>query len=121
MDQRLFVYGTLRKPPVQLEVIGRLTPGAPDRLVGWTLDAVEIVNPEVLRISEQTIHYIARRTQDPTDAIEGEVLMLTEEELLRIDPYEADNYVRSSVVLESGTTAWFYCRPEDALVPCDPL
>ncbi len=116
MDQRLFVYGTLRKPSVQLQVIGRETPGTPDTLIGWTLDAVEIVNPDVLRISEQAVHFIARRTQLPEDSIDGEILMVSQEELERIDPYEADNYVRSSVVLASGATAWFYCRPEDSII-----
>jgi aminoglycoside 6'-N-acetyltransferase len=107
----LFSYGTLRQPEVQRANYGRLLEGAPDTLRGYRLAALEISDPEVVRISGKAVHTIARRTGDPKDEVEGMVFRLGEEELAATDRYEVDVYARVEAELASGTRAWVYVGP----------
>ena len=47
-------------------------------------------------------------TKDSTGAVVGTVFELTEEELMKADRYEPDNYKRVLIVLASGKQAWVY-------------
>lgn len=105
---QLFVYGTLRLPQVQREVIGRLVPGRPALLPGWRLAEQVIDDPSVVGLSGQAVHPIAVPSADPTDEIAGECLELTAAELLAVDDYEVSAYQRVRVTVADGTSAWFY-------------
>jgi hypothetical protein len=105
---RLFSYGTLQLPQVQLATYGRLLDGSGDRLYGYRLAPIEIDDPEVVRLSGKAVHSIARATGDPADAIAGVVFLLTPDELAATDAYEADGYARVETQLESGTAAFVY-------------
>jgi len=48
---RLFSYGTLQDPAVQLANFGRRLGGQPDALPGFRRDLIEIIDPAVLRTS----------------------------------------------------------------------
>jgi gamma-glutamylcyclotransferase (GGCT)/AIG2-like uncharacterized protein YtfP len=104
----LFSYGTLRNPAVQRSTFGRELTGRDDRIVGFRLDQLEITDPHVLAVSGQTHHPILTATGDPADTVDGGVLEVTDEELLRADTYEVDDYRRVEVPLASGGTAWVY-------------
>jgi gamma-glutamyl AIG2-like cyclotransferase len=104
----LFSYGTLQQPQVQLANYGRLLDGQSDALLGYRLVALEITDPEVVRISGKATHTIARATGDPADRIPGMVFMLTQAELAATDAYETGAYARVEVTLESGRTASVY-------------
>jgi gamma-glutamylcyclotransferase (GGCT)/AIG2-like uncharacterized protein YtfP len=105
---RLFSYGTLRQPEVQLANYSRLLEGEPDVLVGYRLVPLAISDPQVIRISGKPVHSIARSSGDPADRIPGVVFTLSEEELAATDVYEVDAYARIEVTLESGRMAWVY-------------
>lgn len=93
----LFTYGTLQKPEVQLQIIGRIINGQSDMLRGYRMD----------KIGDEGVFYpIIYKTRN--DTIQGTVLKLTEEELAKTDFYEGPLYQRSEVILESGTKAWVY-------------
>lgn len=108
---RLFSYGTLQKPKVQLATYGRQLEGSTDALRGYRLAPLRIDNPGVVRLSGKPVHMIARATGDDADRIDGILFLLTEEELARTDAYEVKDYTRIEVVLESGETAFVYAGP----------
>lgn len=107
MTHRLFSYGTLRQSDVQTVLFGRAVPTVDDVLPGHRLDWVAITDPEVIAISGSDRHPILRRgSQD--DSVEGSYLQLDDDELATADDYEVDDYVRTSVTLASGVSAWVY-------------
>jgi gamma-glutamylcyclotransferase (GGCT)/AIG2-like uncharacterized protein YtfP len=107
----LFSYGTLRQPEVQLATFGRLLDGVPDAVVGYRLETITIADPAVVATSGSDRHP-ALRPSDDAAAVEGTVFAVTEEELAAADDYEVDDYVRVSVPLRSGGSAWVYVFAE---------
>lgn len=108
VEERLFTYGTLQLPEVQLDTFGRIVPGDPDVLPGFTVDYVEIEDARVVDVSGLSVHPVLRATGNPLDKVVGKVLYLTEAELEAADEYEVSLYRRISVTLASGCTAWVY-------------
>ena len=107
-NERLFSYGTLRLPAVQLATFGRLLEGRPDAILGYRVEQLTITDPYVLATSGQEQHPVLVAADDPTAAVEGSVLELTAEELQAADEYEVDDYTRVAAPLRSGGTAWAY-------------
>lgn len=108
--ERLFSYGTLQQENVQLATFGRLLKGAPDALVGFKQELVEITDPDVLAKSGKRFHPIVMRSGVDSDRIEGTVFEITVEELAAADRYEVDDYERIAVTLASGSGAWVYVQ-----------
>ncbi len=104
----LFVYGTLKDPKVQKEIIGRLVEERPAVLSGFIKKEVKIVNESALRVSNIETHPIIVRSNDENDSVEGMVLSVSGEELLQIDTYEDEAYQRQKVRLQNGERAWVY-------------
>lgn len=99
MDELLFVYGSLRDPNVQSEIIGRLVEGTPDMLLGYgksTVKVRDIVYPILI--------------PESGGVIDGEILRLTKDELDKVDIYETKAYRRVKVKLKSGTDVWVYLK-----------
>jgi len=109
--ERLFSYGTLQLPAVQQANFGRFLEGAPDALVGFKLERLEIVDADVLNLSGERYHLIAVPTGRSEDRVQGVVFAVTPDELTAADAYEVDDYVRVETVLDSGLTAWVYVKP----------
>ena len=107
-DQLLFTYGTLQDAEVQLDTFGRLVAGEPDALPGYTVDYVEIEDHRVVDLSGLTVHPVVRPTGNPRDKVVGKAMWVTGGELDAADEYEVSLYVRVSVTLASGRTAWVY-------------
>ena len=105
---RLFSYGTLRLPSVQIEHFGRELAGVPDALPGHRQEWVTITDPAVVAASGTDRHPIVVPTGDPADRVEGTVLTITTAELAAADRYEVDDYRRTRVRLVSGTESWVY-------------
>lgn len=108
--ERLFSYGTLQLPEVQQANFGRLLVGAPDALVGFKLERLEVTDPDVVTLSGERYHLIAVRTGSHEDRAPGVVFAVTGDELLAADAYEVDDYVRVETVLASGLRAWVYVK-----------
>ncbi|RJQ34209.1 gamma-glutamylcyclotransferase [Candidatus Parcubacteria bacterium] len=97
--ERLFVYGTLRRPSVQKTVFGRTTRGVPDMLRRYRRSILTI----------KSIPYpVAVRSR--SGRIQGSVLEVAKRELKKIDRYETRAYKRKRLVLESGVLAWVFVR-----------
>lgn len=105
---RLFSYGTLQLPEVQIANYGRWLDGEPDALIGYRLVPLEIDDPDVVRISGKAVHSIACASGDPDDRVAGTAYLLTDAELEATDAYETDAYIRAEATLESGRTALVY-------------
>ncbi|MBL7260116.1 gamma-glutamylcyclotransferase family protein [Paractinoplanes lichenicola] len=104
----LFSYGTLRYPAVQQATFGRELVTRPDSIAGFRLELLQITDPAVIAVSGDTHHPILRATGNPADTVDGAVLDLTDDDLLRADEYEVDDYKRVEAPLASGATAWVY-------------
>lgn len=104
----LFSYGTLQNTNVQLETFGRQLIGSKDKLPGYKLSQLEIVDEKVLAVSQQKFHPIVIKTDNPADKVAGSVLEITKEELAQADAYEVEDYKRVLATCESGAKAWVY-------------
>ncbi|WP_223198428.1 gamma-glutamylcyclotransferase family protein [Solihabitans fulvus] len=110
---RLFSYGTLQQPEVQLSNFGRLLNGGPDALPGYRTDWVTITDPDVIAASGSDRHPIVVSTGDIGDLVAGTVFVITATELAAADDYEVDDYRRVLVRLDSGIEAWVYLAADD--------
>ncbi|MEZ5956252.1 MAG: gamma-glutamylcyclotransferase family protein [Hyphomonadaceae bacterium] len=108
--ERLFSYGTLQQENVQLATFGRLLQGAPDALVGFKQDLVEITDPDVLAKSGERFHPIVAQSGNDADRVAGTVFEITAAELAAADAYEVADYKRVNARLASGSTAWVYVK-----------
>ena len=108
-DVRLFSYGTLRQPEVQLATFGRRLDGHPDAVTGYRVDTVTITDPGVVATSGSDRHPVLVAAGDPGAAVEGTVLAITARELVAADAYEVDAYERVEVPLRlhnAGADPW---------------
>lgn len=95
----LFAYGTLKDPDVQKRVIGRIVDGVPDTLSGYRKSEVAV--------DGQTYPVIV---PDQNASVDGVVLVLTSQELEKMDVYETKAYGRVKVHTQKGTSAWVYVK-----------
>ncbi len=107
-DVRLFSYGTLQREAVQLETFGRRLEGRADVLLGYRRALMRITDPAIVAVSGAEHHPLVTPSDDPADAVEGQVFLITPAELAAADAYEAPEYRRISVSLASGDDAWLY-------------
>ena len=96
--EKLFVYGTLKKPEVQKSVFGRIAENSSDILLNYTRSKIKIdkVYPIILPKKEKYIR--------------GLVILVSSKELKLIDKYETNSYRRQKVFLKSGKAAWVYTK-----------
>lgn len=94
--ENLFIYGTLHDPDVQMRLLGRTVTGIPTVLLNYTRN-IDLFPPYPVAIA------------DEEESINGWLLHITQEELLKLDEYEGENYIRIRVKLETGMQAWVYC------------
>jgi len=109
-DIWLFSYGTLQQREVQLAVFGRELEGCADVLTSYRLAKLEITDPVVIATIGLTFHWILDETGDAADRIPGQALRITPADLAPADAYEAEDYKRVLVTLESGRVAFVYVR-----------
>lgn len=99
--ENLFVYGTLKKPEIQKEVIGRVADLTEDSLKGYKQSTVYVRGENFT---------ILINSKNRFDIVFGSVMEITGEELRKIDEYETDVFKRKMVVLNSGKEAWVYVK-----------
>jgi len=109
----LFSYGTLQYESVQLSTFGRVLRGTHDILLGYKLSTIEIIDPDVITLSGESIHKILHYTDNLNDCVEGMLFEITPEELQQSDRYEVDSYKRVLIKLQSGQDAWVYIDTND--------
>ena len=107
-SERLFSYGTLQLPAVQMSTFRRLLDGSADTLPGFKQDMVCIDDADVVATSGQTHHPILSYSGNSGDSVSGMVFHISAEELAQADRYEVAAYRRVSVTLASGLQAWVY-------------
>ena len=112
--EKLFSYGTLRQPAVQIATFGRELQGMADALIGYVLTEVEITDEYVIQLSDKRFHPMLKRTGKSSDAVEGTVFEITAEELAQADAYEVSLYARKRAPLRSGGQAWIYADADES-------
>lgn len=110
LDTYLFSYGTLNLEQVQFELFGRVLEGKDDVLTGYKLGKLRITDQEVLAKSRVKVHPIAILTGSPNDSIDGTLFKVSEEELIKADQYEVDEYKRVWLKFQSGVYGWVYVK-----------
>ena len=105
----LFSYGTLRDAAVQRAVFGREPAAAPDELLGFGSEMIEVQDPE-FRATNGSLHRIVRETGRAEDRTAGTVLEVTDDELAMADAYEPPEYRRVEARLASGRRVWVYAE-----------
>lgn len=100
--ETLFVYGTLHDTNIQLMLIGRSLSSVPDVLMGYVRDT-DLFAPYPVALPEAGA------------AINGWRLEVSADELIKLDDYEGENYIRVRVTLESGLESWVYCASQHLL------
>lgn len=98
MEEKVFVYGTLSDPKIQVKLLGRAVKTYPDILVGYEMSTIEI--------NQNMYSIVIEKLNGPQ--ISGKVIIVEEEDLNKIDEYETDAYRRKKVTLKSGMMAWIY-------------
>ncbi|MEL6273227.1 MAG: gamma-glutamylcyclotransferase family protein, partial [Chloroflexota bacterium] len=75
---------------------------------------VFVAHRTTLSINPTLCHWLNRYPRITVDAdtfVEGAVIELTDDELVRVDHYEGSEYVRIVVTLTDDTAAWAYAEP----------
>lgn len=109
---KLFSYGTLQQPDVQLATFGRLLTGHADALPGFALHWLTITDPDVIRTSGKTEHPLLKRHHGGAP-IHGYCFDVSDAELAQADAYEVADYVRIAVTLASGAEAFVYVDKQE--------
>ena len=107
---KLFSYGTLQYNKVQIETFGRELQGKKDKLIGYKISMIQINNQDVISKSEESEHPIIEYTGNNKDIVKGVLFNINDEELIKADSYEVEEYERISVILESGEKGWVYIK-----------
>lgn len=98
--EKLFIYGTLQYPKVQMAILKRFIKGTPDTLKNftkrWVTFDVNTVYPMIVA--------------HEGGSVVGKVVEVTTDELALLDRYETSAYRRIKVTLKSGNKAWVYCK-----------
>jgi hypothetical protein len=108
----LFSYGTLQQADVQIELFGRRLEGEADGLTGFTVGTLQITDEAVVALSGEAVHLVLRRG-GADERIAGVALAVTDAELIAADAYEAEDYRRITVTLESGREAFVYVAADE--------
>lgn len=96
--EKLFIYGTLLDPKVQQEVLGRVCQGK------WGL----VDNYILLRDWNVDGTAYPRLYPHSAGCVVGQVIEVTSEELLVIDEYETDAYIRQEITVKDLGLAQIY-------------
>jgi hypothetical protein len=102
----------LQDEAVQILTFGRVLRGASDSLSGYALRMLQVGDATVVAKSGEAWHPIIECTGQPSDVVTGTVFELTQDDLLKADDYEVDDYRRVAVILASGTRAWAYVQAD---------
>lgn len=95
---------------------GRTLTGTPDVLPGFELKTIEVTDEATVALSGTSQHTIAKFTGRASDTVSGTAYALTHEELRKADGYEAPEYTRVAVTLQSGLRAWVYVDAREDLI-----
>jgi len=98
--KKIFCYGTLQEPSVQLELIGRTVDGPLTSIKGFIVlrDYVDI---------DDGIAY-PRIVEHINGCVYGRILEFTDEEVAILDKYETEMYYLTEVTTRDGDVVWTY-------------
>lgn len=104
--EKIFSYGTLMFPDIQKDLFGKSVIGKADILH-------EYIKKSIIIDGENYPYILSQKNSQ----VEGFVLEVSVDELLKTDKYEGEEYKRIRVLLKSGLEAWVYVLNEENLNP----
>jgi gamma-glutamylcyclotransferase (GGCT)/AIG2-like uncharacterized protein YtfP len=105
----IFSYGSLQEEAVQRAIFGRVLRSEADALLDCLRSLIEVPKSHKAAASGLTHYATVTFASASGGRVPGTLLELTDAELVATDEYErVSDYVRVSVVLASGRTAWIY-------------
>ena len=107
---RLFSYGTLQLPAVQIANFGRKLTGVRDTLEGFRVEEIDIDDPDVVALSGKARR---RLVSSIASAIDGVIFELSDDELAAADEYETDAYARIATRSRAGVETFVYVLAAD--------
>ena len=107
---KLFSYVTLQYKKVQIETFGRELQEKKDKLIGYKISMIKINNQNVISKSDESEHPIIKYTGNNKDIVKGALFNINDEELIKADSYEVEEYKRIKVKLDSGEKGWVYIK-----------
>ena len=99
--KKIFVYGTLLNPAVQMDVLGRTISGIFAIVKGYRV----IYNYKVNDIE----YPIA--IEDPESNVNGKLLDVDDDDLIKLDEYETNDYIRKTIKTTNDEEAYMYVKP----------
>jgi len=99
MLEDIFVYWTLMYSDVQQKVIWRSSNGEKDILFWFMKTTIEI---------NWNTYPIIKKDINTNEWIEGLVISVNQDELIKLDEYETSAYIRKKVILDSWKEVWVY-------------
>ena len=100
MIETLFIYGSLRDKEVQEQLFGKHLDTTPQTLQGYKKIPTYIEGQRYATI-----------LPDPHHTVEGDIILVSEEELKKIDSYEYPEFQRKPIEIE-GKKVWVYIFDE---------
>ena len=94
--ENVFVYGSLRNLQKRSDILGRKVKAATDVLDGYTL------------VDHSYFKVYPTIKKDESEMVIGEIFEASDEDLMKLDHYETENYERIKVKLASGNEAITY-------------
>jgi len=93
---KVFSYGTLQDPKVQRTLFGKTLQGKPDAVNGYQRVHLEYDGGNYPALIKGDRRYI------------GQTYEISFKELMAMDEYEGDAYVRDAITTEEGNEAYLY-------------
>lgn len=100
---KLFIYGELQDPEVQIKIFGKEIDGVYDTISNWI----------ILNDFEKGKSYLQLASQ-PKGIVFGRIIDLTDEQVEKLDKYE-ENYFRYSLKTDKGIDVQTYVKDNDRL------
>ena len=99
--KKIFAYGTLLDPNVQLEVLGRILNGRPSSVKGYRVLRDYMVNGVLYPIA----------IEDNTSITYGRLFDIDDADMKKTDIYETNDYIRKTIITDDGYEAYMYVKP----------
>lgn len=100
---KLFIYGELQDPEIQIKIFGEEICGAYDTISNWI----------VLNDFEKGKSYLQLASQ-PNGIVFGQIIDLTEDQIKKLDKYEED-YFRYSLKTDKKVDVQTYIKDNDKI------
>ena len=99
--KKIFAYGTLLDPNIQMEVLGRVLDGTTSSVAGYRVLSNYVVNGVWYPIAVKDVNSI----------VAGKWFEVADDEFIKLDEYETNDYIRAVLKTTDGIEVHMYVKP----------